>query len=931
MRLRLRNRQREIFGLRLRLRHTYGLVRFLFIFCLSLSLNLSLSLLSPSHAATVGRIEILGLHTVERDEMLDMLGIREGMPLNAEIIRNAIKRAFRKGTFDDISIHATDSEPCLVSVRVREKDMIRKVDVQGNYPLSAGKVKELLTLKEGEVMRYDLVDQAVADLKVHFALLGFPGARIMANPSGTAEHLYDVTLTVMIEAGPPLVIKEVKIVGTDLIAPNDLKISAGATYDQIWIRKELQALRERLKKDGYIRPDIGSYDFQSGILTLSMNPGNKLVSIIKGNSALSTGRLEKEMPFLEGEVFNDESVDEAVSRMLSLYHSEGYSLAQIAPVVRSDNQQSEVTFFVLEGMQFKVRTIQFSGAALPPGILQTALALKEGGPYNPDLRQRDRDTLREYYAALGYLEASIGEIELRTDASSGKIDLIIPIDEGMLTTIAALNIEGVEQARKEKLLALIALREGQTYNEVEISDARFRIIDSYAREGYANIDVMVQRTIEDHRARVLFSIVEGRKKTIGKTVVAGNRQTRYGVIRREIGNTEGSPYSFSILAQKRQKLYKLGLFTDIEIEASDADGDQKDLLVKIKEGKAGIFEFGFGYAEYEHFRGFFEIGYRNLFGLNRQGLFRTELSSLDQRFILQYNEPWFLGTTLPLRVLLLHENKKELTIPDRVVRYQLRRDSVSVGIEKKLADTLKGELTYEFSLVKTTDVQPDVVLSREDVGTLAISSVRTSLYFDTRDNPFEPKKGMLTGITAKIASPLLLSETHFIKVTMFANLFQELHKRVVLGLSARGGIAYGFGKTTELPIVERYFLGGRSSVRGYDQDMLGPKGSDGNPTGGNSFVMGSVELRTDIGRNISIVPFIDFGNVWINTNDFSPTDLKYSIGVGLRYATPVGPLRVDYGYKLKRDEICLDRAAPLTPLCTPESRGVIHFSIGHAF
>lgn len=916
---------------RLRLCHNYGFIRLLFIFCFSLSLNLGLSSFFLSHAATAGKIEIYGLHSIEREEMLDMLGLREGVPLDAVIVRNAIKRAFRKGAFDDISIHAADGDPSLVTVRVREKDRIRKVEVQGNNSLSTGKIRELLSMKEGEVMRHDLLEQAAAELKAHFALLGFPEAKINVSASGEGTYDHEVILTVTIDAGPPLVIREVRVTGMDLVSPNDIRVSAGDIYDQVRIRKELQALKERLKKDGYLKPVVGPYDFQSGILTLSIDPGKKLRTVIDGNRVISTGRLEKEMPFFEGEVFNDEAIDEAVNRMLSLYHNEGYSFAQIAPVVRSDQRQSEVTFFVFEGIRTTVRTIQFRGASLPPGILQSVLELKEGGPYNPDLRQRDRDTLREYYAALGYLEASVGEIELRTDEASGEITLIVPIDEGMLTTIGMLDIKGVEQAGKEKILALIALRQGQPYNEVEISDARFRIIDSYAREGYANIDVMVQRTIENHRAQVLFTIAEGRRKTIGKTVVAGNRQTRYGVIRREIAHAEDTPYSFSILAQKRQKLYKLGLFTDVEIEASDADGDQKDLLVRVKEGNAGTFEFGLGYAEYEHFRSFFEIGYRNLFGLNRQGLFRTELSSLDRRFILQYSEPWFLGTSLPLRVLLLHENKKELTIPDRVVRYQLRRDTVNVGIEKKLADSLKGELYYEFSLVKTTDVQPDVILSREDVGTLAISSVRSSLYFDTRDNPFEPKKGLLTGITVKIASPVLFSETHFIKVTAFANLFQELHKRVVLGLSARGGIAYGFGKTTELPIVERYFLGGRSSVRGYDQDTLGPKGSDGNPTGGNSFVMGSVELRTDIGRNISIVPFFDFGNVWINTNDFSPTDIKYTVGVGLRYATPVGPLRVDYGYKLKRDEICLDRTAPLTPQCSPESRGVIHFSIGHAF
>ncbi|MBI5847402.1 MAG: outer membrane protein assembly factor BamA [Nitrospirae bacterium] len=886
---------------------------------------------APAAAATVGTLEIEGLHSLEKQEMVDMLGLRAGDPVDAEIIRTAIKRAFRKGIFDDISIEVTDGEPCLVTVKIREKDMIRKVDVQGNYSLSAGTVRELLALKEGGVMRPDLIDQAAAELKAQFASLGFPEAKIGISASRTAEHHHAVTLTVTIEAGPPLVIKEVKVTGTDLVLAGDLRVSSGDIYDQVRIRKELQRIRERLKKDGYVKPKAGSYSFQDGILSVPIEPGKKLSVELQGNSALSTGRLVKELPFFEGEVFNDESVDEAVNRMLSLYHKEGYSLAQIAPVVQSDQQQLELTFFVYEGRQAKIGTIQFSGAELPPRILQSVLELKEGAPYNPDVRQRDRDTLREYYAALGYLEASVGEIELRTDETSGRIDLIVPIDQGRLTTIDILDIRGVEPSRREQLLALIALRQGQPYNEVEISDARFRIIDLYAREGYANIDVLVQRTIENHRAQVLFTVSEGRKKTIGKTVVAGNEQTRYGVIKREIANAEGSPYSFSILAEKRQKLFRLGLFTDVEIEASDADGDRKDLLVRVKEGNAGTFEFGLGYAEYEHFRGYFELGYKNLFGLNRQGLFRTELSSLERRFILQYHEPWFLGTSLPLRVIFMHENKKELRIPDRVVRYQLERDTVNVGVEKKLADSLKGELYYEFSLVKTTDVQPDVVLSREDVGTLAISSVRSSLYFDTRDNPFEPQKGMLAGITAKIASPLLFSETHFIKVTMFTSFFHQLHKRVVLGISARGGIAYGFGKTTELPIVERYFLGGRSSVRGYDQDMLGPKGSDGNPTGGNAFVMGSVELRTDVGKGISIVPFVDFGNVWINTNDFSPTDIKYTAGVGLRYATPVGPLRVDYGYKLKRDVVCIDRTPPLPPQCSPESRGAIHFSIGHAF
>lgn len=899
---------------------------------LSFCLYFCLFLFPPAaYAATIGRIDIEGLHSIDREEMLDMLGLKEGALLDAGIIRAAIKRAFRKGIFDDISIEASDSAPSVVTVQVREKDMISRIVIQGNYPLSARRVRELLLLKEGEVMRQELVVQAAAELKNSFAELGFPEAVIDISYSPDQKRHHNINLVIAVETGAPLVIKGVRIKGTELVRADDIGLSVNDVYDQVRLRKGLQRLRERLKKEGYLKPLTGPYSFQEGILVIQIDPGKRLETVVDGNAAITTRRLEKEMPFFDAEVFNNEAVDEAVNRMLALYHSEGYSHAQIAPVVMSDQQQYQVTFFVYEGRQTRIRSIRFAGASLSPEILQSALELKVGGPYNPDLKRRDRDTLGEYYAALGYLEASAGEFEVRLDEASGQADLIIPISEGMLTTIGSIEIKGVNQDKREQLLSLIPLREGQPYNDVEISDARFRIIDHYARDGYAAIDVVIQRTIEQYSARLVFAVAEGRRITIGKTIIAGNERTKYRVLKREIAHDEDSPYSFNILGQERQKLYKLGLFTEVDIEAFDAGDDRRDLLVRVREGNAGAFEFGFGYAEYERFRSFFEIGYRNLFGMNRLGQFRAELSSLERRLIFQYHEPWALGSALPLRTVFLYEQKKELTIPGRVVRYELERYALNVGVEKKLTDRLKGELYYEYSLVGTTNVQPDVILSREDVGTLSISSVRLALLYDSRDNPFEPKKGIFAGVAVKIASPVLFSEAHFMKMTVFAGYFKQLHKRLVLGLSARGGFAFGLGETTELPIVERFFLGGRSSVRGYAQDALGPKGSDGNPTGGNAFAMGNVELRTDIGKGISLVSFLDFGSVWINTRDFSLNDMQYTAGLGLRYATPVGPLRVDYGYKLKRADICVDRPFPSPPQCSPESRGVIHFSIGHAF
>ncbi len=463
----------------------------------------------------------------------------------------------------------------------------------------------------------------------------------------------------------------------------------------------------------------------------------------------------------------------------------------------------------------------------------------------------------------------------------------------------------------------INIKPGDVYNDFDISDARFKVIDLYNTYGLIEAVVSIKRASIGQKASLTFQIDEGTETLFGKTIIVGNYSTKYAVVKRELQQKEDTPFNYRILTKERQKLYKLDLFTDVDMEVLNKYDHKKDVLIKLREGNAGAVELSVGYAEYEGFRGIFDLSYRNLRGMNRQGSLRFELSSLEKRYVLQYSEPWFLGIPLQFRAFLLGEDKKEINIDTRETRYRLIRHTATAGFEKKIGDSLKSELYYEFSLVNTFDVKPDVILSREDIGTLVISGIRLGIIYDTRDNPFYPERGILSGISLKLTSPVFLSETNFIKLMFYGNVYQKLTKGIVLAISLRGGIAQGYLKTDELPIVERFFLGGRTTVRGYEQDTLGPKGSDGNPTGGNVFLMENLEIRTSLGKGIGIVAFLDGGNVWIKTKDINPTDIKFTTGLGLRYNTPVGPIRIDYGQKLQRKP--------------GESRGEIHFSIGHAF
>lgn len=871
---------------------------------------------SEAAGSVVSEVEIKGLQSIGKDELLYIMDIKPGKSIDAESVRSGIKRAFLKGLFEDILVETIDGEKAKVIINVKEKNFIKKIYVEGDYAISRKTIKDLFLIKENQAMRCDILEKAIRDLSHKLILRGFQHAGVNAEIERLKEP-YRINIHLQINTGEAERIKKIKISGADDKIKAVMKLSDGDIYDQTILKKDIERIKADYKRTGYFNPIVGPYTFADGILDISVNPGKRLQISTVDNHAVSTKALLKEMPFFESEAFSDDIVEEAVHRMLSLYHKEGYPFAQIAPVITSKDDLIYLNFFIFEGPRVRIREISLIGSSLPEKNLKEIMSLKEKNIYNPDLIDADRETLKNFYNALGYRSADIEEFQTKYEEGSKEMDIFIRINEGLKTEIESVNITGANLIPEAKILKAINIKPGDVYNEVDISDARYRVINLYNTNGLIEAVVSINRETVGQKTSITFQIDEGTETLFGKTIITGNNNTKYTVIERELQQKEDMPFDYHILNKERQKLYKLGLFTDVYMEVLDMYDNKKDVLIKLREGNAGAVELSLGYAEYERFRGFIDLSYRNLWGMNRQSSLRLELSSLDKRYILQYYEPWFLGKPLQFRAFLLGEDKREINIDTRETRYRLIRNNVTVGIEKKFSDILKSELYYEFSLVNTFDVKPDVILSREDTGTLIISGIKPGIVYDTRDNPFDPGKGILSGISFKFTSPVFLSETNFLKIIFYGNVYHELARRVVLAASLRGGFAQGYLKTRELPLVERFFLGGRTTVRGYAQDTLGPKGSDGNPTGGNAFLMENLEIRTSIGKGIGIVAFLDGGNVWLKASDINPVDFKFTTGLGLRYNTPVGPVRVDYGHKLQKEK--------------GESSGELHFSIGHAF
>jgi outer membrane protein insertion porin family len=758
------------------------------------------------------------------------------------------------------------------------------------------------------------MEDAVKELKNELSERGFSHADIKLAVEKTGAP-YSVNLLLTIKEGMPEIIKSIKIIGP-AEAKELIKIEEGDIYDQVKLRKEIDRIRLHYKKNNFLKPAVGPYSFSNGDLSISIEPGKKLEVVFENNSVLNSEALTKETPFFEAEDFRDDLIEEAISRIVSLYHSKGFPFAQVAPVITSDKDTITIRFFIFEGSKVVVNSVTFTGITISEKKLKDAMLLKEKKLYNPDLIESDKTILIELYNALGYLNAAVDDVRIAVKDSGA--DIMIKIKEGAKILIEEIEIKGAVFVSKKEIINTVRIKTGDPYNEVDISDARHRIIDLYWANGFIDAKVDIKQEAGEKGAKVIFEVDEGKLTLFGKTVISGNTETKDEVIKREILYQNGTPFNPSLLTKTRQRLYKLGLFTDVDADAIEKEqGDVKNVHIRVKEGNAGVVELGIGYGDYERFRGSFDISYRNLFGMNRQISFRTEISTLEQRYIVNYTEPWFSGKRLPFKMLFIKEERTEKTIETRETRYKLRRHTASVGFEKKFSEKVKGEIFYDFSLVKTFEVKPDVILTKEDVGTLAIAGIRPGIIYDTRDNPFDPRKGVLAGISVKTASGYLLSETDFVKTIVNGSVYHALNKYFVIAISLKSGMAQGFDKTTELPLVERFFLGGRTTVRGYEQDTLGPKGVNGSPTGGNAFVLTNLELRADVAKGFGIVTFLDGGNVWGRTGDIKFSEIKYTVGAGIRYNTPVGPLRIDYGHKLDKEK--------------GESSGEVHFSIGHAF
>lgn len=889
------------------------------LFCMFVSFFLfSLPAFAENPPAVIRAIKVEGLTRISEEELIDIICFKKGAVLDGDALKNGIRRAFRKGIFYDIRVESVPYEDgVMLKYIVSEVPLVKKITVEGNKKISENKIKKIIPYKEGEDFREEYLNKAERDLLDFYGRRGFPGAAVSI-AAEDSKKMSEVNIRILIDEGEPLLIETIDI--SDDVR-RLLRVSEGDIFDRDVIEMEIKRLKEYLRKQDYVHPLVGPYRFSDGTLVIPVQKGQRLQMFFEGNSSVSTKKLREEVPFFEDQGVTDEAVQEAIDRMRNIYVSKGYYHAQIAAGLESEKDVIKITFIFFEGKKVILKKIAFQGSGISDEVLKNIIPLEENKPYDDTLLEASQESIIRFYNALGYLRTEVTEAE-KEFLNEGQLVLTMKISEGPQTKLEKIEVSGNERISAFEINEALQLQEGAPYNVVDIRDARYRVLSLYGKYGYMDARVEVDSTIKDESAFITFLVTEGRPSVIGKVIYRGNRKTKAKIIKREFSVHEGDPFNYEEILKTKQRLYKLGIFSEVSIDSlppEEADREKlvRDILVSLREGNAGSVEISLGYGDYERFRGALDINYRNIGGYNRQAGFRAEASSVEERYVLRFREPrLFNKAGLPFTAQLMLEDTRSVNSDTDEVFYEINRLSLILGSEMQLSRNWKAALSYEYSFVDTHDVAPGVVLSREDTGTLGIGSISPSIFYDTRDDPFDPTTGSLHGIVLKTALAALLSESEFIKGTFQSSWYFPLPKKIVFAFSLRGGMAYSYDDIKELPLVERFFLGGRTTVRGYNNDTLGPKGVDDTPTGGNIFVLTNGEFRIPIGKGFGLVTFVDAGNVWQLAEDIDAS-LKYTAGVGIRYRTPVGPIRVDYGHKMNKEE--------------GESSGEVHFSFGHAF
>jgi outer membrane protein insertion porin family len=824
---------------------------------------------------------------------------------------DALKQVFRTGLFSDVRVLKEGEAEVRLTFLLFRKLVVRRLAFSGDRPVRRGTLLDgVFSLRPEGDYSPERLGRAAEELREVLRREGYLAAEI--RPRAERDGLRPVVdVDFEIVPGPRFTVREISIRPDESVVPPDLRrglqTRPGEPYIPAHVDEDLVRIQEYFDGLGYPRADVALLNrvFRESDNTISLviqAVPNERVRISIQGADLPESLVR---PIWQERVFESWGVNQAEARLLTELRRRGYLFAAVTSSIDRTPKELHIRHEIAPGLKFRIADVAFEGArAFSGSDLRRELGIPPripllgglSGEILYDLPER----IESLYAANGFKSAR-ATLNFRTEGAEATA--VFLIEEGPQHTVAELVFRGLSVVSEGDLGAVIDGRAGGPYDPVRARRDAERIETFYLDRGFRG--TRVTATAEETEAnlfRVVYEIQEGRLTTVEKIVIAGNAVTRRRIVEREILVHEGEAARAGLILESKRRLEKLGIFSEVKIEEVPAGEGKLNLVVSLREGQRHYIGLGAGLetrsaasgVEVWNYsirpRGTAEFVRANMFGRAALLSLVGQFSLAEKRAVVSWEEPTLFG--LPYRSSLNGWFERE-----ERVSYGFDRRGVSLTALREIAADWTSLTTLRYARTTLYFLEiPETAVDRQHIP-FSTTSISESLIWDRRDDAFDPERGFFFGADVEVAYPFFNAESDFIKAYLKGQHYQPLWGGLSASFTGRAGLGLG-----RMPIHERFFGGGANSFRGQPFDRLGPKDPvSNNPVGGKALLLFNVELRARLFPGLpafAAAVFYDKGNVFAHRDEMSLSRLEDAVGIGLRYSTPLGPLRFDLGWNL---------------------------------
>jgi outer membrane protein insertion porin family len=684
-----------------------------------------------------------------------------------------------------------------------------------------------------------------------------------------------------------------------------IKSESGDVVDQAKLREDLTAIY----KMGYFKDvRIESEETPQGedvVFTVEEKPTISKV-LIKGGGAVGEDDIRAAITTREYGVLQRSSLKADVERILLLYRDDGYFNAEVTYEIEpAKANRAIVTFTIDENNKLYIRKITFSGnQEFSDKKLKKQIKTSEKGVFSiltesgilvRQNLQVDVDVLAAFYHNQGFMDARIGSPVITHDEEGIYID--IPIIEGQRFRVGKVQVSGEDVEPDESLLSSIKLGEEKYFNREVLAKDLETVADFYTGQGYAFAEVVPQIKKDDETqvVDIAYEVHKGELVDFGRINISGNTKTRDKVIRRELQVVEGEIYSKAKLEGSVRNLRRIDYFEDVAFDTTKGDApDQMNLDVKVKEKSTRFISLGGGFSSADQIFAMAQIAERNLFGRGQNLQFMGQFGTVANRFSLSFTEPWLFDIPLSFSVEAYNWYRQ-------YDEFDKKSFGGKIGAGYPVWDFTRLYLTYGYDNSDVSNVDDDASTEIKDQeGVIVTSLVGASLRRDNRDHTFLTTKGSDNSLTVNYAGGVLGGDAGYLKTVVNSSWYFPLFWKFVGFLHGKAGYINDVGDGI-VPIYEKFFLGGINSLRAFDSGDVSPRDpATGDRIGGEKMVLFNAELLFPIIEDMGVrgVLFFDMGNSYLDFSDITFDSLKKDVGGGIRWFSPMGPIRIEWGYNL---------------------------------